>query len=79
MPLVHEGGLVVAWKREDADHGLRDELRDAGSIIRATGGGAPEVVAIDAPSLEGHRLVIVPKERPTPSGYPRPVAKRPRR
>ena len=47
MPLTREGGVVVAWKREEERHRLRDELREAGSIIRATGGGRPEVV-VDA-------------------------------
>ena len=79
MPLTREGGAVVAWKREEERNGLRHELQNAGSIIRATGGGRPEVQVIDAASLSGHRLVIIPKERATPAGYPRPAAKRPRR
>jgi 16S rRNA (guanine527-N7)-methyltransferase len=79
MPLVREGGAVIAWKHGEERAGLRAELQDAGSIIRATGGGRPDVVVVEAASLVGHRLVVVPKERPTPSSYPRPVAKRPRR
>lgn len=79
LPLLREGGVLVAWKREDERDGLRAELRDAGSIIRACGGGRPEVVGIDTLSLQGHRLVIVPKERPTPANYPRPAGVRKRR
>jgi 16S rRNA (guanine527-N7)-methyltransferase len=79
MPLTRRGGLVVAWKRETTDGGLRDELRDAGSIIRAAGGGRPEVVVVGASLLPGHRLVIVGKERPTPNRFPRPAAARRRR
>lgn len=79
MPLLREGGLVVAWKREEERAGLLAELRDAGSIIRATGGGRPEVVSAGASFLPGHRLVIVPKERPTPASYPRPAGVRRRR
>ena len=79
MPLTREGGWVVAWKREEEHGGLRAELRDAGSIIRATGGGRPEIVVVEAPILAGHRLVLVPKERPTPASYPRPVGVRRRR
>ncbi len=79
LPLAREGGSVVAWKREEERGGLSAELRDAGSIIRAAGGGRPEVVVIDAPILAGHRLVIVPKERSTPASYPRPVGVRRRR
>ena len=79
MPLAREGGWVVAWKREEERGGLRAELRDAGSIIRATGGGRPEVVVVEAAGLPGHRLVMVPKERPTPASYPRPTGVRRRR
>jgi 16S rRNA (guanine527-N7)-methyltransferase len=79
MPLVREGGAVVAWKREEERGGLRAELRDAGSIIRASGGGRPEVLTIAASFLPGHRLVVVPKQRPTPASYPRPARVRRRR
>lgn len=76
LPLAREGGAVVAWKREDGKHTLRQELREAGSIIRAAGGGRPEVATIDATFLPGHRLVLVRKERPTPSAYPRAAGER---
>ena len=79
LPLAREGGLVVAWKREEERDGLRAELRDAGSIIRATGGSRPEVVDASTPSLPGHRLVVVAKERPTPAAYPRPASVRRKR
>ncbi len=79
LPLTREGGVIVAWKREEERGGLRAELRDAGSIIRATGGGRPAVVAVDTASLPGHRLVIVTKERPTPASYPRAAGVRKRR
>ena len=76
LPLARKGGFVVAWKREEERGGLRSELRDAGSIIRATGGGRPEVTVIEATGLTGHRLVVVPKERHTPATYPRPAGVR---
>lgn len=79
MPLTREGGTMVAWKREEERDGLGTELRRAGSIIRATGGGRPSVIRLDAPSLRGHRLVLISKERATPAGYPRPVSTRKRR
>jgi 16S rRNA (guanine527-N7)-methyltransferase len=79
MPLVREGGHVLAWKREEERDGLLAELRAAGSIIRATGGGRPAVHVVEAASLPGHRLVVVPKERPTPISYPRPAGVRRRR
>ena len=80
MPLLREGGLLVVWKREAERGGLGDELRDAGSNRSAPrGGGRPEVLAVSASLLPDTRLVAVPKERPTPASYPRPVAERRRR
>ncbi len=78
LPLTRVGGVVVAWKREEERGGLRAELRDAGSIIRATGGGRPEVVTVEASMLPGHRLVFVAKERSTPASYPRSASMRKR-
>ena len=43
----------VAWKREEEGGGLRSELREAGSIIRAAGGGRPEVEVVPASLLAG--------------------------
>lgn len=79
MPLLREGGLVVAWKRDDGSRTLVSELRDAGSIIRACGGGRPDVLAVRADSLHGHRLIVIPKLRVTPAAYPRPGGGRRRR
>jgi 16S rRNA (guanine527-N7)-methyltransferase len=79
LPLLREGGILVAWKREEERAGLGAELRDAGSIIRACGGGHLEVVVVSARSLPGHRLVVVPKSRPTPAAFPRPASVRRRR
>jgi 16S rRNA (guanine527-N7)-methyltransferase len=80
LPLTRVGGWTVAWKRESERGGLHEELRASGSIIRAAGGGRPEVLAVDMCGLSGHRLVFIPKERPTPLAYPRAVAlRRPRR
>ena len=79
LPLIREGGFVIAWKREDERSGLTTELRDAGSIIRACGGGRPDVVAVRALSLSDHRLVLIPKLRPTPAAYPRAASVRRRR
>jgi 16S rRNA (guanine527-N7)-methyltransferase len=76
LPLVSVGGFVLAWKREDELGGLSTELRAAGTIIRACGGGRPDVEVVHADILTGHRLVIVPKLRETPATYPRPVAAR---
>lgn len=79
LPLVRIGGTVAVWKREEERGGLRRELQGAGSIIRAAGAGRPRVVPVDAPSLTGHRLVLVAKERRTPDAYPRPASVRRRK
>lgn len=79
LPLARIGGTVVVWKREEEGGGLRAELQGAGSIIRAAGGGRPRVVPVESPSLPGHRLVFVAKERPTPPAYPRPAGVRRRK
>ena len=79
LPLTRIGGVVVVWKREEDGGGLRAELQDAGSIIRAAGGGRPRVRPVEAPSLADHRLVVVPKERTTPAPYPRAAGVRRRR
>jgi 16S rRNA (guanine527-N7)-methyltransferase len=79
LPLARIGGTVVVWKREEEGGGLRAELQGAGSVIRAAGGGRPRVVPIEAPSLPGHRLVLVAKERATPAAYPRPAGVRRRK
>jgi len=76
LPLAREGGLVVAWKREEEGGGLRRELQDAGSIIRAAGGGRPRVIHVESEAMADHRLVVVAKERVTPISYPRPAAQR---
>jgi 16S rRNA (guanine527-N7)-methyltransferase len=76
LPLLRLGGRLVAWRRDTPPDGLRDELREAGSIIRACGGGRPQVVRVPLPDLADHRLVVVGKERPTPVTYPRDPSRR---
>ena len=79
LPLTKVGGTVAVWKREEEGGGLSSELKGAGSIIRAAGAGRPRVLPVEAPSLPGHRIVLVAKERATPSAYPRPTSVRRRR
>ncbi|CAN5624548.1 hypothetical protein BH23CHL8_BH23CHL8_09440 [soil metagenome] len=71
LPLLREGGWLVAWKRESETLALQAELRDAGPILRLTGGGRPGVVRVPASSLAEHRLVFVRKDRSTPATFPR--------
>ena len=43
------------------------------------GVAGPRSITVGVASLSGHRLVVVPKERPTPGSYPRPAGVRRRR
>ena len=79
LPLLRVGGRLVAWRRDASGDDLRSDLRDAGSIIRACGGGRPRVRAVPLADLADHRLVVVTKERPTPATYPRDASRRGRR
>lgn len=79
LPLLREGGWLLAWKREGEADRLTVELREAGQILRLCGGGRPDIVAVPGASLAGHRLIFVPKERATPPGFPRPASARRRR
>jgi 16S rRNA (guanine527-N7)-methyltransferase len=76
LPLLREGGWLVAWKRESQPGQLGAELRGAGRILRVIGGGRPQVLSVPGTSLAGHRLVIVRKERASPQGFPRPASVR---
>jgi 16S rRNA (guanine527-N7)-methyltransferase len=76
LPLVRHGGLLVAWKRDDAEGGLGAELRAAGRVVHLAGGGRPEVVPVASPDLRGHRLVVIRKERPSAPDLPRPPSLR---
>jgi len=87
MPLLRRGGLLACWKRvggstgtdPGAPPGLDQELRDARALIADLGGDTPEVVAVESAGLQGHRLVLVHKLRPTPRRFPRLPAERRRR
>lgn len=56
LPLVREGGAVVLWVGPSAD------LEALARVSEQVGGGAPE---------DRKGLVVVPKIRPTPAGFPR--------
>jgi 16S rRNA (guanine527-N7)-methyltransferase len=67
LPLVEVGGVFVAWKRVPLD----GELAAARATVGLLGGTEPEVVAVGAPGLEDHRLVVIGKRAVTPPRYPR--------
>ena len=85
LPLVRIGGHVVAWKSAGSDEQagkLETEVADAARLIRSVGGDRPRVVALAAAErlgLPGRCLVVIPKVRPTPDGYPRGAGERRRR
>jgi 16S rRNA (guanine527-N7)-methyltransferase len=80
LPLLAEGGQVLAWKRGD----LAVEMAAAGRASAAMGGSVPAwhphpPAFAAAASLDGHGIVVVRKVGPTPPGYPRDPAARARR
>ena len=72
LPLVRQGGYVVAQKGRDID----DELLAAKPIIDRLGGRVEDVKQIPIPGTDIIRqLVVIEKAKPTPAGYPRAYAR----
>ena len=69
MPLARVGGRLLAWKGPMRDRD--EELRRGRAAIGQVGGGRPAVLAAGVEALGGHTFVVVEKERPTPSRFPR--------
>ena len=67
LPLLRIGGTLLAWKGRVTD----EELRAGAAAAAELGGGEPEMVPSGVAALGEHRFVLVRKERPTPSRYPR--------
>jgi 16S rRNA (guanine527-N7)-methyltransferase len=72
LPLLEPGGILVAWKRGD----IGAELSAASRALDPLGGGTLETRAVTAPSLPGHRLVVIRKNGRTPDRFPRDPAQR---
>jgi 16S rRNA (guanine527-N7)-methyltransferase len=72
LPLLVEGGLLVAWKRLPFD----EELDRASRAAAELGGLVAAVDPCLMPGLEDHVLVTVRKIAPTPDRYPRDSAAR---
>ena len=72
MPFVSVGGAFIAMKGTDSD----EEIEEARTAMRKLGGRLEEVrdYAVAGTDIR-HRLVVVRKTDPTPSGYPRKFAK----
>lgn len=70
LPLVRVGGRMLAQKGSNAP----EETAVAQAAIHRLGGGPAQLTAVQLPThTQQHYLVVVPKERPTPTGYPRRV------
>lgn len=68
VPFCRVGGWFAAYKGPDA----ADEVSEAGAAIRKLGGKPARVESLTLPGLDvGRTLVLIRKERRTPSGYPR--------
>jgi 16S rRNA (guanine527-N7)-methyltransferase len=68
LPLVRDGGLVIAQKGEEPTA----ETESARNAIATLGGQVHEIVAVEVPGLASARhLVTLKKISPTPSKYPR--------
>ena len=71
LPMVRPGGVFAAMKGRSPE----EELREAERCLRTLGGGEPRVEKYTVPGTDAvHTLVIIPKEKPTPPGYPRRFA-----
>ncbi len=75
VPLLHPGGVLVAWKRGD----LAAELAASRRALDALGGGRIETRPVEVPALAGHALVVVTATGQAPAAYPRDPAARARR
>jgi len=69
LPLLAVGGTLVAWKGPLAAGDL--ELERGNAAVSELGGGPADLRLAGPAALGGHTLVVVHKERPTPSRYPR--------
>jgi 16S rRNA (guanine527-N7)-methyltransferase len=70
LPLVKPGGVMAAPKKGD----ISPELEQAAKASPVLGGGPPETLAFTLPGETVERMVVlVPKVKRTPSGYPRRV------
>jgi 16S rRNA (guanine527-N7)-methyltransferase len=75
LPLLVDGGSLIAWKRGD----LSIELAAAHRAVDSLGGGTVEIVDPGLPGRADDRLVVVTRGGLVPAAYPRDPAARKRR
>ena len=70
LPLLREGGTLVAWKRDGGDGRLAAELEAAVPTVLALGGDRPRIEPLPpgVADLATHRLVVVQRVRELPGG-----------
>lgn len=69
LPLAAVGGALLAWK--GGLSATDDEVLRGAAAAALLGGGPPSIHETGMPALGAHRLVLIPKDRPTPARYPR--------
>ena len=69
LPLAAAGGTVLAWK--GALTATDEEVVSGAAASTLLGGGAPVIHETGVRALGAHRLLLIPKEQPTPNRYPR--------
>jgi 16S rRNA (guanine527-N7)-methyltransferase len=80
IPLLAPDGILVAWKRDDADGRLDAEVEAARRALLSRGGGELDCRPATAGDLlPNHVLVVVRPAGAVPDGYPREPAVRRRR
>ncbi len=68
LPLVKIGGQFLALKADGVD----EELSEAKPMLGSLGGGKAQVISAPLPGSDMTRkLVVIPKDKPTPSQFPR--------
>jgi 16S rRNA (guanine527-N7)-methyltransferase len=75
LPLLAEGGILLAWKRLPMDA----ELARAREVVSGLGGRLTSMERVAVTGLEDHVLAVIEKVAPTPDQFPRDPAARHRK
>lgn len=71
IPFLKVGGTFLAMKGP----GVEEEIKEAGNAIALLGAKRQPTKSYELESFGERNLVIATKQKPTPSKYPRPMAK----
>ncbi|QIL50029.1 16S rRNA (guanine(527)-N(7))-methyltransferase RsmG [Weissella coleopterorum] len=67
LPLVKQGGVLLAMKGSRAS----EELRAASEAIPTVGGAVEAQIDVDLPNGDARKIVVIKKIKNTPAKYPR--------